>query len=283
LSAIDQNLRRPGIAAVRSSEGDFWSHVKRSLDDCTETLALLEKVLDKLGGATNNPFAKVAKNVKLGVALEKITTLRRQINTYNSVMQLALHMCLVSQNMNNEALHETLNSKINRILKKTRDIRSQLETLPAGASSPPSNSAISLESPPSDPDYTTKEGGDLDIAFEAKVYDHITEVLETAKSLASVAAQSDTVSVTGSVVSLSDTTYTAIENRIWSQEDPSMLGWAKIEVKMPAKSYRLGVYDSRKGYQADNLHFLCNEIDAPCEQEITRPAAVSLLRSFFTR
>ena len=51
-------------------------------------------------------------------------------------------------------------------------------------------------------------------------------------------------------------------------------------MKMPVKSGSFGVYDKRKGYQVDNLHFLCNEIDALCETEITRPAAVSLLRSF---
>jgi hypothetical protein len=82
---------------------------------------------------------------------------------------------------------------------------------------------------------------------------------------------------------MSDETYTAIENWIWSQHGPSMSGWAKIEVAMPAKSRRLGVYDSRKGYEIGNLQFLCNEVDALCEQEITRPAAVSLLRSFFAR
>jgi ankyrin repeat protein len=283
LSAIDQNLRRPAIAeAVRTREGDFWSHVKRSLDDCSETLALLEKVLSKLGGASNNPFAKVAKNVKLGVAYEKITTLRRQISTYNSTMQLALQMCLVSQNMNNEALHETLASKINCILDETRVIRNKLEPGPVEANSPQRDSAISIESPSSDPDNPA-EDDELDINFEAKVYDHITEVLETAKSLTSVVIQSDTVSVTGSVVSMSDATYAAIERWIWSQEGPSMLGWAKIEMKIPVKSGRLGVYDKRKGYQVDNLHFLCNEIDALCETEITRPAAVSLLRSFFWR
>jgi hypothetical protein len=70
--------------------------VKRSLDDYSKTLTLLEKALANLGVATKNPFAKVAKNVKLGVKLDKITTLRRQINTYNSTMQLALQMCLVS-------------------------------------------------------------------------------------------------------------------------------------------------------------------------------------------
>ncbi len=257
--------------------------MKRSLDDCSETLALLESVLDKLGGASNNHFARVAKNFKLGVAFEKISTLRRQINAYNSTMQLALQMCLVSQNMNNEALHETLNSKINRILKETQEIRNQLEPRLVEANLLSSDSAISLESPTSDPDYTTKEDDRLDINFETKVYNHITEVLETAKSLASIAVQSDTVSVAGSIVSMSDATYTAIEKWIWSQDGPSMLGWAKIQVKMPVKGRRLGVYDSRKGYQVDNLHFLCNEIDALCEQEITRPAAVSLLKSFFRR
>lgn len=80
---------------------------------------------------------------------------------------------------------------------------------------------------------------------------------------------------------MSDATYAAIEKWIWSQEGPSMSGWAKIDMKMPVKSGRLGVYDKRKGYQVDNLHFLCNEVDALCETEITRPAAVSLLRSFF--
>ncbi|PMD16983.1 hypothetical protein NA56DRAFT_729526 [Hyaloscypha hepaticicola] len=182
LSAIDQNLRRPAIAeAVRTSEGDFWSHVKRSLDDCSETLALLEKILGKLGGASNNPFAKVAKNIKL-----------------------------VSQNMNNEAHHETLTSKINCILEETIVIRSQLEPGPVEVNSPPRDSAISIDPPPSDPDHQA-EDEEVDMNFEAKVYDHITEVLETAKSLASVAIQSDTVSVTGSVVSRSDATYAAIE------------------------------------------------------------------------
>lgn len=280
LNAIDQNLRRPAIAeAVRTSEGDFWSHVKRSLDDCNETLALLEKILGKLGGASNNPFTKVAKNVKLGMAYEKITTLRRQINTYNSTIQLALQMCLVSQNMNNEALHETLTSKINCILEETRVIRSQLEPGPVEANTPPRDSAISMDPLPSDLDHSA-EDEEVNLNFEAKVYDHITEVLETAKSLTSVATQSNTVSVTGSVISMSDATYAAIEKWIWSEEGPSMWGWAKIEMKMPAKNGRLGFYDKRKGYQVDNLHFLCNELDALCETEITRPHAVSLLRSF---
>jgi hypothetical protein len=181
--------------------------------------------------------------------------------------------------MNNEALHETLTSKINCILEETRVIRSQLEPGPVEANSPPHDSAISMDPPPFDPEHPA-EDEEGDINFEAKVYDHITEVLETAKSLASVAIQSDTVSVTGSVVSMSDATYAAIEKWIWSQEGPSMLGWAKIEMKMPVRSDRLGVYDKRKGYQVGNLHFLCNEIDALCETEITRPAAVSLLRSF---
>jgi hypothetical protein len=278
LCAIDQNLRRPAIAeAVRTSEGDFWSHVKRSLDDCSKTLALLEKIQGKLGGASNNPFTKVVKNVKLSVAYEKVTALRRQIKTYNSTMQLALQMCLVSQNMNNEALHETLTSKINCILEETRVIRSQLEPGPVEANSPPRDSA-----PPSDPGHPA-EDEEVDINFEAKVYDHITEVLETAKSLISVAIQSDTASVTGSVVSMSDATYAAIEKWIWSQEGPSMSGWAKIEIKMPVKSGSFGIYDKRKGYQVDNLHFLCNKIDALCETEITRPVAVSLLRSFIWR
>jgi ankyrin repeat protein len=82
---------------------------------------------------------------------------------------------------------------------------------------------------------------------------------------------------------MSDATYAAIEKWIWSQEGPSMSGWAKIEMKMPVKSASFGVYDKRKGYQVDNLHFLCNEIDTLCETEITRPAAVSLLRSFIWR
>ena len=188
----------------------------------------------------------------------------------------------MSQNMNNEAHHETLTSKINCILEETIVIRSQLEPGPVEVNSPPRDSAISIDPPPSDPDHQA-EDEEVDMNFEAKVYDHITEVLETAKSLASVAIQSDTVSVTGSVVSMSDATYAAIEKWIWSQEGPSMSGWAKIEMKMPVKSGSFGVYDKRKGYEVDNLHFLCNEIDALCETEITRPAAVSLLRSFIWR
>jgi hypothetical protein len=179
--------------------------------------------------------------------------------------------------MNNEALHETLTSKINCSLEETRVIRSQLEPGPVEANSPPRDSA-----PPSDPGHPA-EDEEVDINFEAKVYDHITEVLETAKSLISVAIQSDTASVTGSVVSMSDATYAAIEKWIWSQEGPSMSGWAKIEMKMPVKSGSFGIYDKRKGYQVDNLHFLCNKIDALCETEITRPVAVSLLRSFIWR
>jgi hypothetical protein len=190
LSAIDQNLRRPAIAeAVRTSEGDFWSHVKRSLDDCSETLALLEKVIDKLGGTTSNPFAKVAKNVKLGAVTERITTLRRQINTYTWTMQLALQICLVSQNMNSETLHETLNMKIDRILKETRDIRSQLDIRPGEGNPPPSDSAISLETPAPNPGTAMEDDDVIDLDFQAKVYGHITEVLETAKSLASVAVR----------------------------------------------------------------------------------------------
>ncbi len=130
LSAIDQNLRRPAIVeAVRTGEGDFCSQVKRSLDDCTEILVLLEEILAKLGGTSNNPFAKVAEHVKFGVVYENIATLRRQIDTYNSTMQLALPMCLLSQNMNKEALNETLTSKINCILDETRVITKPARTM----------------------------------------------------------------------------------------------------------------------------------------------------------
>jgi hypothetical protein len=281
LSAIDQNLRRPAIAnTVRNSEGDFWSHVKRSLDDCSETLTLLEKVLANLGGTTKNPFAKVAKNVKLGAKLDKITTLRRQINTYNSTMQLGLQMCLISQNLSNETFYETLNAKINLILQETRDIRDHLEVRHVETELPQADSATFLASAPSEHGDTAAGGEEgVDPDFEAKVYDHITEVLENAKSLASVSARDDSASVSGSVVSIGDETYTAIENWIWAEDGPSMSVWAKIEVKLPSNS-QLGVYDSRKGYDMDNLHFLCNEIDALCEQESTLQAAISLLMSF---
>jgi len=257
--------------------------VKRSLDDCSETLTLLEKVLANLGGTTKNPFAKVAKNLKLGAKLDKITTLRRQINTYNSTMQLALQMCLISQNLSNETFYETLNAKINLILRETRDIRGHLEVRPVETELPQADSATFLASAPSEHGDTAAGGEEgVDPDFEAKVYDHITEVLENAKSLASVSARDDSASVSGSVVSIGDETYTAIENWIWAEDGPSMSVWAKIEVKLPSNS-QLGAYDSRKGYDMDNLHFLCNEIDALCEQESTLQAAISLLMSFFKR
>ena len=56
-----------------------------------------------------------------------------------------------------------------------------------------------------------------------------------------------------------------------------------METKIPARNSRSGVFDSRNGYQVDNLHFLCNEIDALFEQEVSRLVAASLLVSFFKR
>lgn len=169
LGAIDQNLRRPAIAeAVRNSEGEFWSQVKRSLDDCSETMARLEKILGKVGGVSTNPFAKVANNVKFGLVFEKITILRRQINTYHSTMQLALQMCLISQNLNNEALQETLETKIDSILKDTQEIRSHMNQRAIAARSPLQDSAVSLGPPVLNPDIFKKQEDDSDLDFERK-------------------------------------------------------------------------------------------------------------------
>jgi hypothetical protein len=76
LSTIDQNLRRAAIAsAVRqnSLESELWYNVTASLDDCTETLSMLDRVLDKIRRGTEGLFRKTVKNVWLNMATDQIT------------------------------------------------------------------------------------------------------------------------------------------------------------------------------------------------------------------
>lgn len=278
LSTIDINLRRPAIAAAiqqSSSTSELWSNVKTSLSDCSETLQTLEKALSRVIGESKGAFGKVARSIRLNMASAEIARLRRQINAYKDTLQLALHMCLL---VDNQASHASLEARIDMVLRETRN-RLLGSSFPATRTAP-QDPASSSSSPQCAVDAPEE---DWSISSEVQVLERLSNVLEAAKSVTLASSTLDSISNSSSKASIGDEARAAIENWIWNQDGPSMFTWSKIEGKLPAGSRYLGKYDNRKGYNLENLHYLCDEVDALCENEALREGAVSLLTSFFYR
>lgn len=96
LEAISQSwTQNPIIATQAHSDGNLWSSVRASLDDCKSTLAKLDKKLDDIQKSSflgRGFFRKPTKLIKLNMNMKDILVFKQQIHSYNGAMQSALQM-----------------------------------------------------------------------------------------------------------------------------------------------------------------------------------------------
>jgi hypothetical protein len=145
-------------------------------------------------------------------------------------MQLALHMCLL---FDNQASHASLEEKIDLFLQETWKTRDLLEAHPSS-----NNASINHAESSRRPRYfgdsprADAEEGQVDLAFDVKVFERLTNVLEAAKSVTATSTNQDSISNSSSRASISEETRAAIENWIWDKSGPST--WVKLEANLPS-------------------------------------------------
>jgi len=95
-SFSDSLVSSVALEAQTGHEGQYWQTVKRSMDDCKDTLARLEQILEKVGKSeSGNFFRRSSKHVNLSMNLRDIDLLKQQVTAYRQTMQLALQMISV--------------------------------------------------------------------------------------------------------------------------------------------------------------------------------------------
>jgi hypothetical protein len=97
VSSIQESFSDPSLAdAALSSqtghEGNHWRNVRRSMNDCENTLKHLEQVMEKVKKGKMGMFGRA---VKLQMNSVEITLLKQQIGAYRETLQLSLHMITV--------------------------------------------------------------------------------------------------------------------------------------------------------------------------------------------
>jgi len=76
--------------SLTGHEAQYWQNVKRSLDDCQETLGILEGILGKT--TTRGFWERAKKRIQLDTHSGEITLLKQQISAYRRAMQLSLQL-----------------------------------------------------------------------------------------------------------------------------------------------------------------------------------------------
>lgn len=83
------------VAAQANTDGNLWTSVRASLDDCKNTLEKLKKKIDEVQKSSflgRGFLRKPTMSIKLNMKMRDITTFKQQIHSYNSAMQSALQM-----------------------------------------------------------------------------------------------------------------------------------------------------------------------------------------------
>jgi uncharacterized protein YoxC len=97
LQALSERFNDPSINSARleletGHEGQYWRHIKRSMDDCTETLKNLEKVLMGVTKKEDDFLRRPRMQIKWEMKLGDIAALKQQIAAYGKAMQLSLQL-----------------------------------------------------------------------------------------------------------------------------------------------------------------------------------------------
>lgn len=97
LGAIAKSWKQiPFIAVAQADpDGNLWSAVKTTLDDCKSTLEKLDNKINDVqreGVFGRGLMRKATKQIKLNMRMKDIVLFKQQIHWYNSGMQSALQM-----------------------------------------------------------------------------------------------------------------------------------------------------------------------------------------------
>jgi hypothetical protein len=88
----DPLLATAALASQTGHEAQHWKNVRRSLDDCRDTLDKLEKILENIQKAESGLLRRPRKMLKLGSQAEEITLLQHEVTCYTRAMQLSLQL-----------------------------------------------------------------------------------------------------------------------------------------------------------------------------------------------
>jgi len=94
----DQSLAKAALSTQTGHEVQHWENVRRSMGDCKETLARLERVFEKLNkGDSLSGFLwrPSKKTIKFNMKAETISLLKQEIECYRQTMQLSLQLISV--------------------------------------------------------------------------------------------------------------------------------------------------------------------------------------------
>jgi hypothetical protein len=99
LSSISLKFSDSSLAAAaldpETGHEPHWRNVRRSMDDCGETLGGLQRILDAVKQSESRFLRRVRKQITLEFKSGEISLLKQQIAAYRQTMQLSLQMITV--------------------------------------------------------------------------------------------------------------------------------------------------------------------------------------------
>jgi hypothetical protein len=97
LGSVSSNFYDPSLSVItfRSQTGheaEYWQNVMRSIDDCKETLAILEQIASTLDKSGSGFFLRIKKQIKMDLKSGEIESLRQKISAYRQALSLSLQL-----------------------------------------------------------------------------------------------------------------------------------------------------------------------------------------------
>jgi hypothetical protein len=94
-SFSDSSLAAGALESQTGHEGQHWRNVKRSMEDCQETLGSLERILESVKQGERRFLQRPRMLIEFERKSGEIALLKQQITAYRQTMQLSLQLITV--------------------------------------------------------------------------------------------------------------------------------------------------------------------------------------------
>jgi hypothetical protein len=94
-SLSDNTLATAAFRSQTGHEAQHWRNVKRSMDDCKNTLENLIRILENVRRSNGGILSRARSQISLGMSSAQIASLKQQIAAYRQTMQLSLQIITV--------------------------------------------------------------------------------------------------------------------------------------------------------------------------------------------
>lgn len=88
----DPSLAESALECQTGHEAQHWRNVRRSLDDCRETMRNLERILDNVKTKEGGFLRFFKSRIKMDMNVGEIALLKQQVAAYRRTMQLSLQL-----------------------------------------------------------------------------------------------------------------------------------------------------------------------------------------------